>query len=55
MFKKFLIGLQQFFLGKSLDDELEDFIAARNPQSAGDVEALERAFWNIKSKRAGYF
>jgi len=46
MFKNFLRALRNLFKTKTMFESLEAHIIAGNPQSAADVEQLERGFYN---------
>lgn len=49
-----LIGvLKHLFRDRSYGDSLQDYIAARNPQTPADVEALERQWHYGNSRNTG--
>ena len=51
MFKSLLNFLKNLFAGPTLFDELESYIVAGNPQSAADVEHLERGFYERQNRQ----
>lgn len=54
MFAKFWKAIKDFFSGAHTDRELERYISSKNPQSASEVEQLEREFWDKKIRKSGY-
>jgi len=44
MIQNFLASVAKFFTADQTQNHLDAYIAARNPQDAGDVERLEREF-----------
>jgi len=49
MFKVFMTSLAKFFKVPSVQDDLEAFIIAGNPQNVGDVDQLEKEFQRKKA------
>jgi len=40
--------------GAYIEEELDRYISSHNPQSAADIERLEKIFWQDKLKGKGY-
>lgn len=55
MFERFLSALKKFFTGSYIDEELDNYIISHNPTDAGQVEELERKFWESKIHSSSYY
>lgn len=49
MFKKFVNSVSNFFKSYTVWTNLESYIAAGNPQTAADVDRLEREYMRLNS------
>jgi len=52
MFKSVLQSIMQWLSGPTLHQNLEAYIVAGNPQTADDVERLERSFYETRQRNA---
>jgi hypothetical protein len=55
MLAKILKAILGFFDGTSIQNNLEAYIKAHNPQSSGDVDMLERQFYEKLTRNRNYF
>jgi hypothetical protein len=55
MLAKMLKAIKGFFNGSSIQNNLEAYIKAHNPQSSGDVDRLERQFYEKMTQNRNYF
>lgn len=46
MIKTIIEFVKETFKEKSVYDSLEAYISSRNPQGPGDIEKLEKEFWD---------
>lgn len=46
MIKQVLDTIKEILRSPTIQDTLEEYIAARNPQTSDDVDRLEREFYN---------